>query len=104
MSNQNWGCHSCDPLYNMKAKEEARGNVFRPTNQPTMSLAEYADQASAMFGEMEKNQKEAEAFRAAEDAKDQDTDEITDKKTLEERAWDDWKDDNEKGGGNKKRY
>jgi len=104
ISNENHGCHKCDPLYNQKAKEEARQNVFRATNQPTMSLAEYADQASAMFDKMEKNQQEANEARAVEEAKDQDLDEIVDRKTLEERAWDDWKDDNEKGGGNKKRY
>jgi immunoglobulin-binding protein 1 len=36
-----------------------------------------------------------------EETKDEDKDEWVDEKTLEERHWDDWKDDNEKGAGNK---
>ena len=33
--------------------------------------------------------------------KDSENEEVCDKKNLKARAWDDWKDENEKGGGNK---
>ena len=35
--------------------------------------------------------------------KDSDDEEVHDRKTLKARHWDDWKDENEKGGGNKMR-
>lgn len=104
MSNKNWGCHGCDPMYNMKIKQELKDKVFQPGHSmPTMTMDEYADYAMKMYGDMEKNQKEADEAKRREEDKDQDKDDIVDMQTLKDREWDDWKDEHEKGAGNKMR-
>ena len=40
-------------------------------------------------------------FQKKEESEDPDKDQYCDLKTKEERAWDDWKDENEKGIGNR---
>ena len=104
MANKNWGCHNCDPMYNMKIKEEMKQKVFQPGHSmPTMTMDEYADYAMKMYGDMEKRQKEADEAKKREEEKDQDKDDMLDQQTLKDRAWDDWKDEHEKGAGNKMR-
>ena len=75
--------------------------VFQPGgSQPTMTLDEFADIEIAKMQEQERMMKQAAAEKAKE--KDNSSDEEVDtKKQLEARRWDDWKDDNEKGAGNR---
>ncbi len=78
----------------------ARDYAFRPNNMPTMTLDEFA--AKEMVRMNEAKLKEEEAKLNQEDD-DSDNEEVADRKTFKARAWDDWKDLNEKGAGNKKR-
>lgn len=97
------------PQYNIMASPldqlihkqvNARDYVFRPNNLPTMTLAELGDKEKARMDEAK--MKEEEAKQNQEDD-DSDNEEVADRKTLQARGWDDWKDLNEKGSGNKKR-
>ncbi|KYK67067.1 TAP42 family protein, partial [Toxoplasma gondii TgCatPRC2] len=78
-----------------------REKVFTPGhNLPSMSLAECA----AIEMEMEVNQIGAVKPKVVEEySTAQAQAEREEEKELEERAWDDWKDDNPKGSGNKMR-
>ncbi|EPR63823.1 TAP42 family protein [Toxoplasma gondii GT1] len=78
-----------------------REKVFTPGhNLPSMSLAECA----AIEMEMEVNQIGAAKPKVVEEySTAQAQAEREEEKELEERAWDDWKDDNPKGSGNKMR-
>lgn len=91
-------------------KEEIRSNVFRPSwNQPTMSLEELAEKEVREAREREARQKEAEV--AAKDqpqrydrlVKDglEDNAELVDASAALDRKWDDFKDENPRGSGNK---
>lgn len=91
-------------------REEIRSKVFRPGwNQPTMSLEELGDREYAAALERESRQKEAEANRKDEPRRYEDLlrDEMEDNIDLVDasakldRDWDDWKDENPRGSGNK---
>ncbi len=88
-----------------------KATVFGPgIAPPTISLEEFAD--------MEKEAAEARAKQQADAPKgprkyaqleldgDEDDLDLVDEATMEDRRWDDWKDDNPRGWGNKmgKRY
>lgn len=77
---------------------DVRDKVFRPSNVPTMTLAEFGDKEKARMAEQENAPKMRDI--EGEDSEDE---EVSDLKTYKARYWDDWKDLNEKGGGNKKR-
>ena len=79
-------------------KLNVRDNVFRPTNLPTMTLDEFAEKEKVRMLEMEKQQEEAKLNKPNEDSDDEI---VADEKTYKAREWDDWKDLNEKGSGNK---
>jgi len=97
-------CQHCDPMYNMKYKEELQSKVFQPGfGQPTMTLEEFGDKEYERMMAAEKQQKQAEMNRKLEEDEGSDKDEASDKKTLKDRSWDDWKDEHEKGAGNKMR-
>jgi len=78
----------------------ARDYIFRPTNLPTMTLDEFAEKEMARMNEAKLKEEEAKQNQEDDDS---DNEEVADRKTLKARAWDDWKDLNEKGSGNKKR-
>lgn len=91
-------------------REEIRSKVFRPGwNQPTMSLEELGEREYAAAMEREILQKEAEAHRNEEPRRYEDLvrDEMEDNIDLVDasakldRDWDDWKDENPRGSGNK---
>jgi immunoglobulin-binding protein 1 len=86
-----------DHIYN---KLNVRENVFRPTNLPVMTLDEFATKEKARMEEQERQQEEAKKNMPNDDSDDEET---ADRKTYEARYWDDWKDLNEKGSGNKRR-
>jgi immunoglobulin-binding protein 1 len=75
-------------------------NAFRPTNLPTMTLDEFATKEKARMEETERMQEEAKRNAPNDDSDDE---KVADEKTYKAREWDDWKDLNEKGAGNKNR-
>mmetsp|Transcript_26882 Transcript_26882/g.63006 ORF Transcript_26882/g.63006 Transcript_26882/m.63006 type:complete len:155 (+) Transcript_26882:3-467(+) len=92
-------------------KEEIRAQVFRPGwNQPTMTLEELADREVAAALEREAHQTRAEATRKEQPrryeflVKDglEDDDDLVDASAPLDRDWDDFKDENPKGSGNKR--
>ncbi|CAH0475966.1 unnamed protein product [Peronospora belbahrii] len=87
-------------------RETIRSGVFKPGHRlPTMTLNEYADHEVANAVERQKREEEAPKGprrydQLVEDG-DEDNDALVEEATYKDRAWDDWKDANEKGIGNK---
>uniref|UniRef100_A0A7S4HLI0 TAP42-like protein n=1 Tax=Odontella aurita TaxID=265563 RepID=A0A7S4HLI0_9STRA len=91
-------------------KEEIKSQVFRPGwNQPTMSLAEYGDREVTQAIEREARQKVAEEENKGKprryeqlvrDGMEDDAN-LVDASAKLDRDWDDWKDENPRGSGNK---
>ncbi|ETW10525.1 hypothetical protein H310_00809 [Aphanomyces invadans] len=95
-----------NPKMEMK-KEVIRGQVFQPGHRlPTMSLEEYADRELADALARQENEKNAPVGPRRIDQLEEDGDEdnlaLVDDATMRDRAWDDWKDANPRGIGNKK--
>lgn len=87
------------PAMQDKRKELVAQVWQENANKPTISLEEVADmEYDNMMERMER-----EAKQKAENVVDTDSDkeENDDRMKKEARAWDDWKDDHEKGAGNK---
>jgi len=91
-------------------RDEIRSKVFQPGwSQPTMSLAELGEREYRDAVEREQRQKEAEAQRKfqpkryEELVKDgmEDNEELVEASAKLDREWDDWKDANPRGSGNK---
>lgn len=92
-------------------KEEIKSQVFRPGwTQPTMTLEEFGDRERAKAIEREQKQKVAEANRGQgprryeqllKDGQEDNADAVDASAALD-RAWDDWKDENPRGSGNKR--
>ena len=91
-------------------KEQVRAQVFRPGwNQPTMTLEELGEREVAEA--MERSERQAVAEEAAKLAlrrynqlvRDglEDDAELVEASAVLDRRWDDWKDANPRGGGNK---
>ncbi len=75
-----------------------RDYVFRPNNLPTMTLDEFATKEKARMDEQTKMEEEAKKNQPNDDSDDE---EVANMKTYKAREWDDWKDLNQKGSGNK---
>ena len=91
-------------------REEIRSKVFQPGwNQPTMSLEELGDREYQEAMEREARQKQAEAEQVHQPKKYEDlvrdgledNAELVDASAKLDRDWDDWKDQNPRGSGNK---
>uniref|UniRef100_A0A7S4AX10 TAP42-like protein n=1 Tax=Pseudo-nitzschia australis TaxID=44445 RepID=A0A7S4AX10_9STRA len=91
-------------------REEIRSKVFQPGwNQPTMSLEELGEREYQEAIEREARQKQAEADRVHQPKKYEDlvrdgledNAELVDASAKLDRDWDDWKDQNPRGSGNK---
>ncbi len=91
-------------------REEIRSKVFRPGwNQPTMSLEELGEREYHAAIEREARQKEAEANKMDEPRRYEDlvrdgmedNVDLVDASAKLDRDWDDWKDQNPRGSGNK---
>lgn len=91
-------------------REEIKSAVFRPGwNQPTMTLQQYGDKEVAEAREREARQKQAETDnlqkprRYEQLAKDgmEDNADLVDASSKLDREWDEWKEANPKGSGNK---
>jgi immunoglobulin-binding protein 1 len=93
--------HICGPC--AKTKLDVMDTLWQPDHaQPNMTMEEHADLEIKLMHEKMEREK---AHQAAEDEKmnrltEHEKDDL---QTLKDRAWDDWKDANEKGAGNKKR-
>lgn len=91
-------------------RDEIRSKVFQPGwSQPTMSLEELGEREYQQAIEREARQKQAEAERVFQpkryeelvrDGMD-DNDELVEASAKLDRDWDDWKDQNPRGSGNK---
>lgn len=75
-------------------RQAIRDAAFVPTNNPTMSLTEFHE---IMAERTHKQQAEAPTPPKEET----DSDKEDDEKLQQARAWDDWKDDNPYGSGNR---
>ncbi|RLN78202.1 hypothetical protein BBJ28_00015287 [Nothophytophthora sp. Chile5] len=87
-------------------RETVRSGVFQPGHRlPTMSLEEYADREVADAMERQKREQEApqgpRRYEQLVEDGDEDDQALAEEATYKDRAWDDWKDANEKGIGNK---
>jgi len=90
-------------------QEELRARVFQPGySLPTVSLEEFAAQEVAAAEEREAKAKlaaEAPAgprrYKQLEEEGKEDEAELVEKAAFHDRAWDDWKDANPRGSGNK---
>eukprot|EP00536_Pseudo-nitzschia_multiseries_P008808 jgi/Psemu1/306044/fgenesh1_kg.231_\ len=91
-------------------REEIRSKVFQPGwSQPTMSLEELGEREYQEAMEREARQKKAEAKRALQPRRYEelvrdgleDNAELVDASAKLDRDWDDWKDQNPRGSGNK---
>ena len=95
-------CHNCDSLKIAEYRKQLEQKVWQPGfAQPTMTLEDFADKEFAMYQEMEAKNKAANIKNQKEAEEDSDKDEVNDRKTKKASEWDDWKDEHEKGGGNK---
>jgi immunoglobulin-binding protein 1 len=74
-------------------------NIFMTNNLPVMTLDEFAEKEMARMDEQKRQEEEAKKMK--EDS-DSDNEEVADRKKYKARDWDDWKDLNDKGSGNKK--
>ena len=79
-------------------KLNIREQVFRNANPTTLTLDEFADRE---MGRMEEATANAKQSQIDADDSNSDDEAISDKKTYKAREWDDWKDLNDKGSGNK---
>lgn len=91
-------------------REEVRSKVFRPGwNQPTMSLEELGEREYREAVEREERQKQAETEQAKQPRRYEDllrdgmedNAELVDASATLDRNWDDFKDENPRGSGNK---
>lgn len=83
-------------------RHELRQQVFTPgTTMPTVTLDQLADIEIANMQRTEESSKQAKKRQEEQDDADSDRDSVGDAKQDEARRWDDWKDENEKGAGNR---
>ena len=77
--------------------------MFKNSNPTTMTLDEYADKQIVYMNEQKEMEEYSKIKQKDEENLSDADEEVDDRRKKEKRAWDDWKDLNEKGGGNKKR-
>lgn len=95
-------CHNCDSTQIAEYRKQLEQKVWQPGfAQPIMTMDEWIDGEVEMFQKMEEKNKIANEKNKLEAEEDSDKDEINDKKTKKARDWDDWKDEHEKGAGNR---
>lgn len=98
----------------VSTREVVRANVFIPRMEgPTMTLEEFADLELADAMRRQEAEKKAELDAVAsrryaqlEEAGEEDDEKLVDIATKKDREWDEWKEENPRGSGNKlgKRY
>ena len=103
LNNVQFGCsNQCSNLNTIvESRLNYKDEVFKNRNAPTMTLDEFADTQIVMM-EQSKIMEEQSKIRQQEEEDLSDAEEeVDDRRKKEKRAWDDWKDLNERGGGNK---
>ncbi|EGR34412.1 protein phosphatase 2A regulatory B subunit, B56 family, putative [Ichthyophthirius multifiliis] len=96
------GKYICDGCVQPGLRQELQRQVFTPgTTMPTVTLDQLADLEIANMKKQEEAQKQAEIQKKKQEDEDSDRDSAADQKQEEKRYWDDWKDENEKGAGNR---
>ena len=88
------------------SRETVKATVFGPgVPPPTISLEEFADMEKAAAEDRAKRQAEApkgpRRYNQLVADGDEDDLDLVDEAILEDRKWDDWKDENPRGWGNK---
>ena len=79
-------------------KESLKANVFTQRNAPSMTIEEYGDWALKEMKQREKLSKENASQQVEYNSDD---DEQREEKRKKDSSWDNWKDDHEKGAGNR---
>ena len=87
-------------------RETIRANIFKPTvAPPTMTVEEYGEIAYKKAMERAEREKNApkpdRRYKQLVEDGDEDNEELVDIASKKDRDWDDWKEDNPKGWGNK---
>ncbi|CAM9170173.1 unnamed protein product [Choristocarpus tenellus] len=89
-------------------KEEVRAGVFRPTVElPTMTVEEYGELELERARQREKKELERtkstpmRRYDQLEGDGDEDNEDLVEEAVYRDRKWDDWKDANPRGAGNK---
>lgn len=104
-NNVMFGNSNCNDCTNLNTIIDNRINVkdmiFRNANAPTMTLDEFADKQIVLMEEQKEMEAQSKARQANEEELSDADEEVDDRRKQEKRAWDDWKDLNQKGGGNK---
>lgn len=95
-------CGDCTDINKLiDNKINTKEQVFRNPNPTTMTLDEFADKQIIMMQEQKIAEEQSKVRQKAEEDFSDNDEEIDDRRKKEKRAWDDWKDLNEKGAGNK---
>lgn len=68
---------------------------------PTVSLDEFADGEIEKMNQAQESEKQSKIRAQQAEDEDSDRDSVGDEKQEKARHWDDWKDEHEKGAGNK---
>jgi immunoglobulin-binding protein 1 len=82
----------------VQIRETMKSQVFTNRNAPSMTIEEYGDWAYKEMKEREARTKKVEEEKKDDNSEDEDQVETKRKKDSE---WDDWKDEHEKGAGNR---
>ena len=90
------------PFILTSKRDEFKSQVFRPHwRLPTMTVDEYLqremERGNVIYGTGEQSPEEQERRKGEEE----EIEELVDQKTYKDRAWDDYKDDNPRGWGNR---
>ncbi len=98
-----FGCsNQCSNLNTLVEKRlNYKEEVFQNRNMPTMTLDDFADKQIVLMEEQKQMEEESKQRQVDEDNLSDHDEEVDDRRKKEKRAWDDWKDLNERGGGNK---
>jgi immunoglobulin-binding protein 1 len=80
-----------------RIRENIKAQVFTQRNAPTMTIEEYGDWA---YEEMKKREEQTKAVNNQPEY-DSDDEDQREQKRKKDSSWDNWKDDHEKGAGNR---
>lgn len=95
-------CGDCTDLNQIvDGRLNYKQNIFKNGNPTTMTLDEFADKQIVLMEEGKRMEEHAKLKKIEEENLSDEDELVDEKRKKEKRAWDDWKDLNEKGGGNK---
>lgn len=95
-------CGDCTDLNQIiDGRINYKQEIFKNGNPTTMTLDEFADKQIVLMEEGKRMEEQAKQNKIKEENLSDEDELVDEKRKKEKRAWDDWKDLNEKGGGNK---